>query len=314
MVLAIERLVLCLALMGPAPLPSAHAAAPTLAIGCVRHPPAIRPGGHRPAATACVEASRRMPSASHHPTRGAWPTVGLLCLLLVVAPGLPRLLTRCWERQARARARRLVLAEIGAHRQRLGIRRLQLSSIDDYGTPQPQRWEREIRSFCRHRLQAMLARHGLDRFWTGLRADAERAIERAAARGSATGSGFDPGMDPLAYERLCATLLQRAGWTTRLTAASGDQGADILATRRGILLVVQCKLYRGAVGNAAVQQVSAARLHQRATVAIVVSNARFTAAARDLARTNDVALLHHDELSAYRPPSAARATIRSATW
>ncbi len=119
-------------------------------------------------------------------------------------------------------------------------------------------------------------------------------------------------MHPLDYERFCARLLEQAGWKTQLTPASGDQGADILASRAGCRLVVQCKLYRSAVGNDAVQQVAAARAHQNAQAAIVVSNARFTAAAQALARTNRVALLHHEELRDYRP-DAARDTIPSAT-
>ena len=44
------------------------------------------------------------------------------------------------------------------------------------------------------------------------------------------------------------------------------------------------------------QEVLAARLHQQADHAAVVSNAAYTAAAQQLARTNGVYLLHHEEL------------------
>jgi restriction system protein len=45
-----------------------------------------------------------------------------------------------------------------------------------------------------------------------------------------------------------------------------------------------------------VQQVVASRLHEHAAKAVVVSNANYTRAARQLAATTDVLLLHHDEL------------------
>jgi len=45
-----------------------------------------------------------------------------------------------------------------------------------------------------------------------------------------------------------------------------------------------------------VQQVVASRLHERADKGVVVSNADYTKAARQLAATTDVLLLHHDEL------------------
>jgi restriction system protein len=117
---------------------------------------------------------------------------------------------------------------------------------------------------------------------------------------------FDRRMDPLDYERFCALQLERAGWTTRLTVATGDQGADVIAQREGKTLVVQCKLYSQPVGNDAVQQVHAARTFQSAEFAIVVSNQPYTKSARQLAGVNGVYLLHHEELCYFRcePPKA----------
>jgi restriction system protein len=72
---------------------------------------------------------------------------------------------------------------------------------------------------------------------------------------------------------------------------------DIIAERDGKRIVVQCKFYSKPVGNKAVQE-AAARLHERA-VAIVVSNAAYTKAARQLAGTTGVILLHHDDLDSF---------------
>ena len=96
-------------------------------------------------------------------------------------------------------------------------------------------------------------------------------------------------------------LLRKAGWNAQVTGASGDQGTDVLARRGKRSLVLQCKLYSKPVGNSAVQQVAAARAHHRADFAAVVSNADFTPQARQLAATNDVFLLHHEELRDFPP-------------
>ncbi len=247
------------------------------------------------------------PALHHAPARPLLPLLGLA--LAVGATGLRRI-GRFWMAwQRRVRALGVVSAEIASQRDRLQVRRLQLVSSDGYGTVRLEKWQQEKRYFCRTRLLPLLASRHLDGQWPLIEARVLHRIERAASAsdrdGTRAGTGdprvFHPDMDPIDYEHHCALLLRRSGWDARVTVASGDQGADVLARRNGALLVVQCKLYRSAVGNAAVQQVSAARLHHRAGFAAVVSNARYTAAAVALARTNDVHLLHHEELERFSP-------------
>jgi restriction system protein len=50
------------------------------------------------------------------------------------------------------------------------------------------------------------------------------------------------------------------------------------------------------VGNKAVQEVFAAKRHEQAHHAAVVTNNDFTRSARQIAATTDVTLLHHDQL------------------
>lgn len=118
---------------------------------------------------------------------------------------------------------------------------------------------------------------------------------------ASTPDSYDPRMDPVDYEGFCAIQLQKAGWNTRTTVVSGDQGADVIAHQAGKTLVVQCKLYGGSVGNDAVQQVLAARTFQSAHMAAVVSNQPYTRSAKQLASVGRVYLLHHDELASFRP-------------
>jgi restriction system protein len=134
----------------------------------------------------------------------------------------------------------------------------------------------------------------------------EEAAQRSISPASDTGNRFisnpeifDPRMEPLDYEKHCALELEKTGWGTRLTVATGDQGADVIAHRDGKVLVLQCKLYSSPVGNDAVQQVIAARHFQSADLAAVVSNQPFTKAAKQLAGVSGVHLLHHEQLASF---------------
>lgn len=218
---------------------------------------------------------------------------------------------------ARARRRRvrrafgLAMKEVVAHQRTLQIRKLQLVGVDAYGTIDLAKWNKERAYFYKTRIMPLLAANALDDQWTLINGAVEHRLELAAsapgtpevprARFVSDPRIFDARMEPADYERHCAMLLRAAGWKAQVTAAGGDQGTDVLARRAGRTLVLQCKLYSSPVGNAAVQAISAARLHQRADLAVVVSNASFTPAARQLARTNGVYLIHHEELRAFDP-------------
>ena len=102
--------------------------------------------------------------------------------------------------------------------------------------------------------------------------------------------------DPIAYEQYCGEILVKAGWLVSSTPVSGDQGADLIAKKYGRTVVIQCKQYKRPVGNKAVQEASAAKLHYGADAAVVVSNASYTRSAQELAGTTNVLLLHHDQL------------------
>lgn len=98
------------------------------------------------------------------------------------------------------------------------------------------------------------------------------------------------------YELYCLKILKNNGWDATLTKGSGDQGVDIVASKNGNKVVFQCKKYSSAVGNKAVQEVSAGKNHYSANHAIVVTNNKFTESAYKLASTNRVILLHHTDL------------------
>ncbi|WP_426037901.1 restriction endonuclease [Cypionkella sp. TWP1-2-1b2] len=98
------------------------------------------------------------------------------------------------------------------------------------------------------------------------------------------------------YEKMCANLLQKSGWATQTTPTNGDQGVDLIAKKDNLVWAFRCKLYASQVGNFAVQEVAAGKLHYKADRAAVIAPNSFTSSARALAQSNNVVLLHHDDL------------------
>lgn len=90
----------------------------------------------------------------------------------------------------------------------------------------------------------------------------------------------------LAYERHVASLMR--GYRVTFTSASGDFGADILATDMfGRRVCVQCKAYKA--GVKAVQEVLGAKAYYRCQIGVVAATG-FTKSARALANRSGVQL------------------------
>ena len=111
-----------------------------------------------------------------------------------------------------------------------------------------------------------------------------------------TSPQFHAAMSPEEFERYCASILRERKWDARVTPLSGDQGVDIVADKRGLRIVVQCKKYSKPVGNRAVQEIVAGIAHLDAQRGVVVATSGYTSSAVKLAASNEVLLLHHAEL------------------
>jgi restriction system protein len=118
----------------------------------------------------------------------------------------------------------------------------------------------------------------------------------ASADSVMTSYVFSENMDGIEYESFCSQILEGQGWQVEQTVASGDQGVDLIAIKPGVRVCIQCKRYSSPVGNSAVQQVAAGRLHWQGTHSAVVTNAGYTPSAEELARSTSVLLLHHEDL------------------
>ncbi|KQP50304.1 restriction endonuclease [Methylobacterium sp. Leaf108] len=212
----------------------------------------------------------------------------------VTGMGLVLVLLRHLDRPRRLR--RLVRRIASPHARTLALRRRQECFVDAYGNTIRDGWQRERAYFAERTILPRLEARGLGEEGEARWAEILEVVEAVAERVDLPDETDVP-EEGIAYERHCAGRLRAAGWQARTTAASGDQGADIVAERDGLRLVVQCKRHGRPIGNAAVQEAACAARYWSGDLAAVVTNAGFTPAARKLAAATDVLLLHHDDLT-----------------
>lgn len=98
-------------------------------------------------------------------------------------------------------------------------------------------------------------------------------------------------LDGIEFEKWCAHLLEKLGYeNVTTTASTGDQGVDVIAEYKGMKYAVQCKRYSTLLGNSPIQEVYAGMRYYDCRVAVVMTNSRFTKAARELADKTGVKL------------------------
>lgn len=229
--------------------------------------------------------------------------------LLLVAIAVVNAVARAFVRHRRARrlAERLAAA-IDRHAAALVAYYLQSRSEDQFGNIDDTKWRKHVDVFLRTQV---VADTGGYRAWRSTPAGqhAARRVHEATVKlvaAARTARTSDVGrMTALEYEQYCAALLRAGGWTVRLTPATGDSGADLVAEKDDLRLVVQCKRHLAPVGNKAVQEVhSAVRLYF-GDIACVVAPSGFTRQAQQEACGLSIHLLHHSALSEFARKLAA---------
>ena len=222
------------------------------------------------------------------------------------------------QKKADERTRTEIESFIYSHADVLSRKRQQLVYKDDYGNEKMGKWAGEMKYFIREVLVTNFDLEPLPTDSTdGLSANymitSGAAVLLISVRelaswieSAAMSTNRDVEMsnaaelDPIEFEMFVANILSGFGWDTNTTRASGDQGVDVLASSSGLTVAIQCKRYTGQVGNEAVQQVFAGKAHYLATHAAVVTTTNFTPAARQLAQSTGVLLLHHSDLANLR--------------
>ncbi len=98
------------------------------------------------------------------------------------------------------------------------------------------------------------------------------------------------------FENHCMEILKQNGWEVKETPNTGDQGVDLIASINDLRICIQCKDHEKAIGNKAVQEISAGKLFWKGTHAIIVSKSGFTKSAHQLAKSNKVELINEYQL------------------
>lgn len=203
---------------------------------------------------------------------------------------------------ALSRAKDKITALVDHHESTLALRRATLLQVDRYGVVDGAAWSKEVQHFADKVVLPTLSDEEVTAVvQRGLKELFQELIEdRLASLPSKLNQKFLPSdLSPLEFEVWVAERFQEQGWNARTTAGSGDQGADVIATCGSLTIVVQCKLYSGSVGNKAVQEAFTAQTHYGATKSAVVTTGQFTPAAKQVANTTGVHLLHYTELSGF---------------
>ncbi len=91
-------------------------------------------------------------------------------------------------------------------------------------------------------------------------------------------------MAGLNFENFLSEVFRERGYEVQRIGGTGDQGVDLIVARGKTRIAVQAKGYlASAVGNDAVQQVHAGMTYYGCQRSAVITNARFTSSARELA-------------------------------
>ena len=98
------------------------------------------------------------------------------------------------------------------------------------------------------------------------------------------------------YENICKKILEKEGWKVETTPVTGDQGVDLIGYIEDFKVCIQCKDFSNAVGNKALQEVIAGKIHYQGTHSVVVAKSGFTKKAHELAITAKVILISEIEL------------------
>lgn len=97
------------------------------------------------------------------------------------------------------------------------------------------------------------------------------------------------------FEKLCSIVVKHLGFEAEVTKVSGDGGIDILAHNNNLLVsgkyVIQCKRYKGSVGEPVVRDLYGVVMSRNANKGILMTTGSFTKAAVDFAKDIQIELV-----------------------
>lgn len=103
-------------------------------------------------------------------------------------------------------------------------------------------------------------------------------------------------MEGFDFEEYVAKLFEKFDFSAVVTKKSGDFGCDVIIEKNGYRIAIQTKRSESKVSLKAVQEIVASLKKYDARLGVVISNAKYTRNARQLAKINDVVMINRNVL------------------
>lgn len=122
-------------------------------------------------------------------------------------------------------------------------------------------------------------------------------------------------LSPSEYEQMVVELYQAYGHQARRTGTIGDHGVDVIVqTKSGEKWVVQCKRWRGTVGEPIVRDFHGVMHHEKADKGAIITAGKFTLQAREWAKGKPIYLYDGPRfLDAWKRAKAGKLNNQAAT-
>jgi hypothetical protein len=103
-------------------------------------------------------------------------------------------------------------------------------------------------------------------------------------------------VSPAQFEKMVVELYEIRGYKAKRTGAIGDHGVDVVvATPKGEKWIVQCKRWRGAVGEPVIRDFFGTMHHEKADRGVLITTGTFSIKAREWAKGKPLNLVDGNE-------------------
>lgn len=100
------------------------------------------------------------------------------------------------------------------------------------------------------------------------------------------------------FEKLVGEIFRLRGYTIKFTPASGDYGVDIIASKNGNKIAIQCKRYdsKSKIGNEDILKLSGGQRYYSADSAMLITTSKVTKMAREAAKQIQIKFWERERL------------------
>jgi hypothetical protein len=120
--------------------------------------------------------------------------------------------------------------------------------------------------------------------------------EEAISRYEKTQNTYWKSLKGIKLEKVIAELYKKMGYSVQMTKASGDEGIDLILSKKDETIVVQCKGHEKPIGVGVARDIYGSMMHFGANKAILVCPAGFTKGVVQFMTNKPIQLISADDL------------------